>query len=348
MPEERATVELPKVSTHPLIFISHDSRDADLAEAFSNLLKCVSAGMLKSFRSSDKSGSEGIEFGDEWYKTLMSKLGTASDVVCLITERSVGRPWILYEAGVAKGKMDTPVHGVALGVPLSSAGVGPFYQFQNSDDSEDSLAKLVMQLCKRIPGLEPDDQVVRAQITVFKAAESEALKKQGEGSEAKKKQPVEDSASAKVLEEMKLVVRELPQQLEYRLSELGIRGMSRKMRRFHPEMVLDMLEMEKFPNSEGVGLLFLCSVFREDFPWLYEVAADVYRTLQNGTLSEREEAIQMLTHVAHMTFHGPLSEVVGGGREMYSTYKEMPRVLDEYCHRLLSNPPKKRSRVRAI
>ena len=36
-------------SANPLVFISHDTRDAELAEAFSNLLKSVSAGVLKSF-----------------------------------------------------------------------------------------------------------------------------------------------------------------------------------------------------------------------------------------------------------------------------------------------------------
>lgn len=102
MPEPSEAVEAPKPKETPLVFISHDSRDAELAEAFSKLLKSVSAGMLKSFRSSDKKGNEGIEFGDEWYKTLMSKLEKASDVVCLLTERSLDRPWILYEAGVAK------------------------------------------------------------------------------------------------------------------------------------------------------------------------------------------------------------------------------------------------------
>jgi hypothetical protein len=41
-------------STNPLVFISHDTRDAELAEEFSSLLKSASAGGLKSFRSSDK------------------------------------------------------------------------------------------------------------------------------------------------------------------------------------------------------------------------------------------------------------------------------------------------------
>lgn len=139
MPDPIEAPDPPKSKETPLVFISHDSRDAELAEAFSKLLKSVSAGMLKSFRSSDKKGTEGIEFGDEWYKTLMSKLEKASDVVCLLTEQSLDRPWILYEAGVAKGKLGTPVHGVALGVALSRVSVGPFYQFQNSDDSESPL-----------------------------------------------------------------------------------------------------------------------------------------------------------------------------------------------------------------
>jgi hypothetical protein len=54
-------------SPNPLVFISHDTRDGELAEAFSNLLKSVSAGVLKSFRNSDRKGSQGIEYGVEWY-----------------------------------------------------------------------------------------------------------------------------------------------------------------------------------------------------------------------------------------------------------------------------------------
>src|SRR3954469_22233632 len=147
---------LPSSASTPLVFISHDSRDAELAEAFSKLLKSVSAGMIKTFRSSDKKGTEGIDFGDEWYKRLMSKLQSTSDVVCLFTERSLDRPWLLFEAGVAKGKLNTPVLGVALGVPLSRVNAGPFYQFMNMDDSEGDLTKLMHQIARRVPDLEID------------------------------------------------------------------------------------------------------------------------------------------------------------------------------------------------
>ena len=187
MSEQSEALTVPKTVVQPLIFISHDSRDGELAEAFSKLLKSVSAGMLKSFRSSDKKGTEGIESGDEWYKALMSKLDAASDVVCLLTERSLDRPWILYEAGAAKGKLGTPVHGLALGVPLSRASTGPFYQFQNSDESEESLSKLVLQLCRRVQGLEPELDVVKAQVQTFRTTVVSVLKRIGITGKTEKK-----------------------------------------------------------------------------------------------------------------------------------------------------------------
>jgi len=91
------------VRPKPMVFISHDSRDADIAEAFANLLQDATGGVLRSFRSSDRKGTAGIEFGAEWYSAIMEKLKDATDVVALLTSQSLGRPWLLYEAGVAKG-----------------------------------------------------------------------------------------------------------------------------------------------------------------------------------------------------------------------------------------------------
>ena len=76
----------------------------------------------------------------------MGKISDATDVVALLTKNSINRPWILYEAGVAKGKLDKQVFGVVVGVQLDQATKGPFAQFQNSGDDEDSLTKLVLQL----------------------------------------------------------------------------------------------------------------------------------------------------------------------------------------------------------
>ncbi len=195
-----------RTSKGAVVFISHDSRDAKLAEAFGLLLTTASSGMLRTFCSSDKSAGTGIEYGDEWYSRLMSSLENASDVVCLFTKRSLDRPWILYEAGVAKGKLRSRVLGVALGVALKEISVGPFYQFQNCDDSDDALTALVFQLCKRVEFLSPNEGFVKEQVRKFKSQVASATSTpHGTGAKAS-----DEAQLVKLFEEIKILLRELP------------------------------------------------------------------------------------------------------------------------------------------
>lgn len=319
-PETKASA-----SSSPLVFISHDSRDAELAEAFSKLLRSVSAGMLKSFRSSDKKGAEGIEFGDEWYKRLMEKLDTASDVVCLLTDRSLERPWILYEAGVAKGKLETPVVGIALGIPLASANAGPFYQFQNSDDSEESLTKLILQLVRRVPGLEPDHDVVKAQVKAFKTHADEIVAKLKKHGATKKEEPPPEPATAKVLEELKVIVRDLPTRIRRSEDDSEYRRV-RKSRRFHPMMIREMMHMVPDGPNAPLSILIFASFLRDEFPWVYELAREAYDAIQSKSKARREHALITLRRALDFSLHSPISD------EMMD--KESHMVLRELTHQL--------------
>lgn len=334
MTEKKTTDVDNENSDSPLVFISHDSSDAELAEAFSKLLRSVSAGMLKSFRSSDKKGAEGIQFGDDWYKRLMSKLDNASDVVCLLTERSLDRPWILYEAGVAKGKLETPVHGVALGIALSRVATGPFYQFQNSDDSDESLTKLVLQLCERIPGLEPDEGVVRAQVQEFKKKAEDLMKKIEAPKKPAKKTSSDEGAVAKVLEEMKLMVRELPMRLEHSIVDRSPHYRPKKYRRFYPMMIDDMTRMVSRKVGDPIGILIIASLFRDDFPWLYEIGVEAYRTAKNDNFEETQEALRLFRDIADFTMQGPLSEEIGFSSKEANMMRELPMIINDYMHRM--------------
>lgn len=254
-PKTSELVERINVPTAPLIFISHDSRDAELAEAFSKLLSSVSAGVLKSFRSSDSKGSQGIEYGSEWYPALMAKLNAASDIVCLLTPRSLDRPWILFEAGVAKGKLNTPVHGIALGIPLGRAHIGPFAQFHNCEDNEDALTKLVIQLLERIPNSEPDKDAIQMQVKSFIQKATEILKKLGDAKDSKQDKVVVDETSvAKLFEEVKIMFQDLPSRVESRLSDSIDPMRKRKMRRFDPMFFEEMLHFSE-KSDDPFGLL---------------------------------------------------------------------------------------------
>jgi len=333
--KSRSSIEtdvITSTASGPLVFISHNARDAELAEAFSKLLKSVSAGMIKTFHSSDKKGTEGIDFGDEWYKRLMTRLQSTTDVVCLFTENSLDKPWILFEAGVAKGKLNTPVIGIALGVPLSRISTGPFYQFQNMDDSETDLIKLVHQLARRIQGLELDSDVVKVQVAAFKKTEIEILKRITASDNKMVKEGVEESPVAKLVEEMKA----LPSRVAERLAESGDPVRRRRLRHFHPMMLEEILHMSGDP-TDPVGILMAASFIREDAPWLYELAMEVYRAVKSEDVAAIEREMKRLQRFSDFIMHGPFMEEFGleGGKEAYMFCREFPRMLQHILSRTL-------------
>jgi hypothetical protein len=322
---------------NPLVFISHDARDAQLAEAFSKLLKSVSSGMIKTFRSSDKKGNEGIDFGEEWYKRLMDKLQCTSDVVCLFTERSIDRPWILFEAGVAKGKLNTLVIGLALGVPLTRVAAGPFYQFMNMDDSEADLAKLVGQLARRVPGLELDGDVVKAQVAAFKATESTILGELSSGlAKPETKEPADENAVAKLAEEMKAI----PSRVVERLNESGDPLRRRRTRRFHPGM-FEELVVRFGVEGDPIGILMAASMLRDESPWLYELGAEVYRAIKTGSIEDAQQELRRLDRLSDMARSMPLFEDLSSGSpEIRMMTVEFPRMLHYVLRRNLERAKK--------
>lgn len=319
-----------------LVFISHDSRDGEIAEAFANLLSDVSAGTLKSFRSSDKKASAGIEFGAEWYSSIMTKLGDATDVVALLTQRSIDRPWILYEAGVAKGKLNTTVFGIAIGVPLEKVTTGPFGQFQNSGDDEDSLTKLVLQLLARNPDANPREEAVRMQVRVFREKLPNLLKTQITQSLAPA--VVDETSVAKLFEEVKVMVRELPEKLDSQLQSASRRG-TRRLRRLHPLMFEELLmhpAARENPDSQASAWLMFISNLRDDYPWLYEIGLEVYRALRSGSPDQiavaKESFQRAIRSISRMRmsreFFGPDDD------EAFLVLRHLPEMIEPFWDRI--------------
>lgn len=325
MPESEATNSHTRPSG-ALVFVSHDTRDAEIAEAFSKLLGSVSAGVLKSFRSSDKRGNQGIEYGVDWYPTIMEKLKNASDVVCLLTPHSTGRPWILYEAGVAKGQLDTPVHGLVLGMSLSEAGAGPFAQFQNCDDSEDAVTTLVMQLVARIPNAEPDRDVVIAQVKTFLATVQEVLTKQGHKEERPKK--LDNSSVAKLFEEIKVMYQDLPGRIERRFDDEPRKN--RKRHYMHPMRIHETLHQATlFEESQAnplLGVMIASSRYREEIPWLYDLVREAYIAEATGNRGQALELILSLEKsFDERAVHRLLDDYESKG--VYMLVRELPEIL---------------------
>jgi len=341
-------VEIPRVvRDDPIVFISHDSRDGDLAEAFGNLLTDVSGGILKPFCSSDRKGTRGIEFGEEWFKTIMSKLGEATDVVALLTQHSIDRPWILYETGVAKGKSGTPAFGVSIGIPLEKASTGPFAQFQNCAADEDSLTKLAIQLIRRTPSASPREAAVRRSVADFLKSVTTLMKRRVASGPGPAK--VDETTIAKLFEEVKVMFRTLPDNVEEKLGRSMRRGASRRDRELHPMVIEEILfnpMLKDKMSSPSLGWLIFVSMFRDDLPWFYELGMDVYRALESKNVVRIAASTHKLRVSVEFCLRGPTSELFMGREDLRSfrIFPHFPEMIDQYLSRIEGQSGTGRSR----
>ncbi len=341
MPRKRP-VELPRVDnlratqaslevsaaarTAPLVFISHDSRDADLAEAFDHLLTDASGGVVQTFRSSDQTGRAGIDYGENWFSKITKTLSDATDVVALLTPNSIGRPWILFEAGFAVGRLDAKVFGIALGLPLTKAVAGPFAQFQNCEANEESLTTVVLQLIQRNPSARPREQAVRKQVGTF-LEEIVPLLTQRTGVQEETKEEMDATAVAKVFEEVKVMFRDLPGRVQ---SELRANVPSRGRGRFHPDIVEEIFFMSRVEDIDSsLPWLLLGSVLREEAPWLADPVLEVYRAMRNGDSESVERTYHdMQVALRIMTSSRAFRRLARSDGELSMFFRHLPEILD--------------------
>ncbi len=270
------------------------------------------------------------QYAIEWYPEIIKNIQSASDVVCLLTERSIDRPWILFEAGMAKGKLDTPILGVALGVELKMASVGPFAQFQNCADDEESLTKLVFQLVNRIPNSEPDRDTIRFQVGKFKATAEKILKSISGTSpshQSAKRQTSDEieNSSAKLFEEIKIMFQDLPSRID------RVDSSKRRLgaRKFHPGMLEDLLFRTRDPVCGArMGLSFL----RDIAPWIYDEGTLLLTRFKVAKSPQlRADVLRELEELV-MELDAPFIErMLISSEEEYRLVRELPRMI---LHRL--------------
>ncbi|MBK9948605.1 MAG: hypothetical protein IPP12_15660 [Nitrospira sp.] len=188
------------------------------------------------------------------------------------------------------------------------------------------------QLARRVPNLELDSDVVKTQVATFKTVEAALLKKLTSSSaKAETKEEIDESAVAKLAEEMKA----LPSRVAERLAESGEPFRRRRMRRFHPMILEELMHMSGEPG-DPVAILMVASLVRDDMPWLYELAMEVYRAVKAGDVECIEREMQRLHRFSEMIMRGPFMEEFGFvGKESHMFAMEFPRILEHSLRRSL-------------
>jgi hypothetical protein len=173
----------------PGIFISHTSADADLANGLGDLVKKVFAGAMRTWYSSDQSAQGGIRPGEPWWETVHRELSGAAQVLAVVTPRSIGRPWIYWEAGIGSVVCEGKVSPVAFRVDIARLGP-PLSYFEGMDGlDEEGLTKGILKV-GAAGDLSPDPGIVATCVSEFIGRAQAALEGVEEGGEEHVPDPV--------------------------------------------------------------------------------------------------------------------------------------------------------------
>ena len=103
----------------------------------------------------------------------------------------------------------------------------------------------------------------------------------------------------------------------------------RKRRRIHPGMLEELMHMSPKMGSKYIGFQMVLSLFREEFPRLYEAGMDVVRALKDSkSKKEAEQLVNDFMELVEFSFEHPIMrELAMPDKEQYMMLRELPYML---------------------
>jgi hypothetical protein len=100
-------------------------------------------------------------------------------------------------------------------------------------------------------------------------------------------------------------------------------------------MLEELMHISGEPG-DPVAILMAASIVRDDMPWLYELAMEVYRAVKSGNAESIEREMSRLRRFSEVMLRGPfMEEFVSGSKESHMMAMEFPRMLEHMLARTL-------------
>jgi hypothetical protein len=252
-----------------------------------------------------------IEAGERWGEVVAKELADSSFGVICVTRENVNSPWVLFEAGaLAKTMQGSKVIPLLLDLEIRDI-TGPLAQFQAKKVEKAGVNDVINSINQTANNVVPEARARELFEALWPKLENEVMTIPKQPATEKHTRPQHE-----ILEELVVGVRSLDSRLR-EFTEGGPYLARRRRMKFHPMMFMDMMHMGRRDPGDPVRLLMLASIFREDMPWLYELAMEVYRATKAGLVEEAARSRRDFQRAMEFCMHGPALEEMGLDPEMH-------------------------------
>lgn len=163
----------------------------------------------------------------------------------------------------------------------------------------------------------------------------------------------EDQNVAKLFEEVKAMVRELPERVDSKFLQISRRTPYKAMRHLHPKMLEEILFVSAGPDERGgtsaAALLLILSLVKDDIPWLHEVGMAIYRAMVSDDSRLVKSAHRQFQITMELAMHGPWRRNFSRDDEdsfMLSHY--LPELIERAVKRYMESAPIRRRLAKSI
>jgi hypothetical protein len=297
--------------------------------------------------------SEDIDKGARWSTDIASELADSSYGILCVTKENLHAPWLTFEAGALSKTMDKSYVSPFLFDIKRSEVNGPILQFQSTVFEKEDVKKLLLSLNKADTTEQLTSERLEKALDVWYPDLESRLNKLIEGQpkvEELEENQQQDLISNQILEEI-LDLSRVNQKLlrspnlDVHKELEGLRGMlgeiisrterekenrMRKRKNFHPHMLEELLHMSPRFEKNLTGFQIVISLFREDFPWIYDAGIDLTRTLRsNVNRDEKRDTVEAFQELIELSFEHPIM------RDMHMPDERM-YMMARVLHHILS------------
>jgi TIR domain len=262
-----------------------------------------------------------VDAGDRWANEVGKELQESNYGIICITRENASSPWILFEAGALAKSMDQArVIPLLLDIEFRDIS-GPLAQFQAKKVDRQGLLEIVTSVNKLDSHPVPDMRLRQLFESLWPNFEQKIETIPLPTGHAKHNRPQHE-----ILEELVAGVRGLD--LRFRESLEEALPLRRRRSRMHPMFLSEMSHLLELRRGDPMRMLLFASYFRDELPWLYELALDAYRAGPPSSAKARQ-AHRRFLDAMRLLQRGPFLREFSRDKEMHMLMGEMEHLLLE-------------------
>jgi hypothetical protein len=305
--------------------------------------------------------SEDIDKGARWSTDIAKELDNSTYGILCVTKENVHAPWLTFEAGALSKTMEKASVSPFLFDIKRSEVSGPILQFQSTIFEKEDIKKLVSSL-NRACGTEnlTEERLDKAFSVWYPTLENQLNDLLGSKSLVPAADPEIETidSTSEILEEILDLTRNNQkllrspdgdftkevESIKVALNKIASRidfdeepRSNRRLRKMRPMFMEELLHFSPVLERKFAGFQIILSLFRSDFPWLYDTGIDLVRILKGpSSQDEKDEAVSGFNELLDFTFQNPMMrEFYAPDKELWMMSRELPHLLRRSLERHL-------------